>query len=105
VAWSSAKIEFESMALGICELLWIKILLDDLKINWIAPMRLYYNNKSTISITYNPVQHDRRKHVEVDRYFIKEKLDSGLICCSFVSSNDQLEDVLTKGLLVYVNDC
>ena len=31
-------------------------------------------------------------------HFIKEKLDSGLICTPFVSTKDQLADVLTKGL-------
>ena len=29
---SSAKVEFRSMALGICELLWLKTILEDLKI-------------------------------------------------------------------------
>lgn len=61
-------------------------------------MKLYCDNKSAISIAHNPVQHDRTKHIEVDRHFIKEKLDSGLICTPFVSSKDQLADILTKGL-------
>ena len=43
-------------------------------------MKLYYDNKSTINIAHNLVQHDRAKHLEVDRHFIKEKLDSGSIC-------------------------
>ncbi|XP_052888009.1 uncharacterized protein LOC128296616 [Gossypium arboreum] len=43
-------------------------------------------------------QHDRTKHVEVDRHFIKEKLDSGLIFTPFVSTDCQLADILTKGL-------
>ena len=45
----------------------------------------------------NPVQHDT-KHIEVDRHFIKEKLDSKVICIPFVKSNDQLADFLTKGV-------
>lgn len=80
VARSSAEAEFRAMAQGICELLWLKIILEDLRIKSDAPMRLYCDNKSAISIAHNPVQHDRTKHIEVDRYFIKEKLDSGLIC-------------------------
>jgi ATP sulfurylase len=61
-------------------------------------MKLYCDNKSAISIAHNPVQHDRTKHIEVDRHFIKEKLDSGLICTPYVSSQGQLADILTKGL-------
>ena len=98
VARSSAEDEFRAMALGICELLWLKIILEDSKIQWEAPMRLYCDNKSAISIAHNPIQHDRTKHIEIDRHFIKEKLDSGLIFTPFVSTGGQLEDVLTKGL-------
>ena len=74
------------------------IILDDLKIQWSGPMKLYCDNKSAISIAHNPVQHDRTKHIEIDRHFIKEKLDNGLICTPYVPSKHQLADVLTKGL-------
>jgi hypothetical protein len=98
VARSSAEAEFRAMAQGVCELLWMKIILDDLKIEYEAPMRLFCDNKSAISIAHNPVQHDRTKHIEIDRHFIKEKLDSGLISTQHVPSGLQLADVLTKGL-------
>nr|GFA62339.1 putative reverse transcriptase, RNA-dependent DNA polymerase [Tanacetum cinerariifolium] len=37
------------------------------------------DNKAAIQISKNPVQHDRTKQVEVDRHFIKEKLEAGII--------------------------
>ena len=49
------------MAQGVCELPWLKIILEDLKIKWDGPMRIYCNNKSAINIAHNPMQHDRRK--------------------------------------------
>jgi hypothetical protein len=98
VARSSAEAEFQAMAQGVCELLWMKIILEDMKIKWDGPMRLYCDNKSAISIAHNPVQHDRTKHIEIDRHFIKEKLESGLICTPYVPTHGQLADVLTKGL-------
>lgn len=67
------------MAQGVCELLSLKIILDGLKV-LCGPMRLYCDKKSPISIAHNLVQHDRTKHIEVDGHFIKEKLDSSLIC-------------------------
>ncbi|RVX14560.1 hypothetical protein CK203_017326 [Vitis vinifera] len=48
---------------------------DDLRIKWDGPMKLYYDNKLTINIVHNPIQHDRTKHTEIDRHFIKEKLE------------------------------
>ena len=97
VTRSSAEANFRAMAHVICELLWLKIILDDLKIKWQGPMKLYYDNKFII-IVHNPVQHDWTKNVEVDRYFIKEKLESGLICTPYVPTHGQLADILTKGL-------
>ena len=64
---SSVEAEFRAMAQGICELLWLKIILTNLIIMQDEPMRLYCDNKSAISIAYNLVQHDRTKHIEVDR--------------------------------------
>ena len=61
-------------------------------------MRLYCNNKLVINIAHNPVQHDRTKHAKVDKHFIKEKLDDGLIYTPYVSIGAQLADVLIKGL-------
>lgn len=64
-------------------------------------MRLYHDNRVAINIVHkhhNPVQHNRTKHVETDRHFIKEKLGSGLICILVVTTAKQLVDVLTKSL-------
>jgi len=97
VARSSAEAEFRVMTQGICELKWLKIILEDLKIRWDKPMKLYCDNKSAISIAHNPVQHDRTKHIEVDRHFIKEKLDSGLICTPYISTQINLQTYLPRG--------
>ena len=75
----------------------MKIILD-LKIKYEAPMGLVCDNKSTISIAHNPVQHDRTKHVEIDRHFTKEKLNNSLIATEYIPSKLQLADMFTKGL-------
>ena len=56
------------------------------------------DNKAAIVIANNPVQHDRTKHVEVDRHFIKYHFNQGTISFSFVFSQTQLADVLTKAI-------
>ena len=98
VARSSAKAEFRAAALGICEVLWIKRLLEDLKIQVPQPLKLYCDNKSAIAIAHNPVLHDRTKHVEIDKHFIKEKLENGQICMPYLPTSEQIADCLTKGL-------
>ena len=98
VAKSCVESEFRVIAQGLCELLWLKIILNDLRIKWDGPMKLYCDNKSTINIAHNPIQHDRTKHIEIDRHFIKEKLEEGVVCMSYVPSEHQLADILTKRL-------
>jgi len=96
IARSSAEAKFRGMANGLCELLWIKYLLKDLGIKYTGPMNLFCDNKAVIQIAQNHVQHDQTKHVEIDRHFIKDKLDQKIIHFPFVKSESQLVDVLTN---------
>jgi hypothetical protein len=75
VALSSAEAEFRGMAKGLCELLWIRRLLTELGFTTTSEMEFFCDNKSAIGISHDLVQHDRTKHVEVDRHFNKENLE------------------------------
>lgn len=82
VARSSAEAELRSAALGICEALWIKLLLEELKIEKQSPMLILCDNKAAIAITHNPVHHNRTKHIEIDRHTSqRRKLIRGYLKC------------------------
>lgn len=98
VARSTAEAELRSMASGLCELMWLRLLLTELQMFKGEPLQLYCDNQATINIVNNPVQHDRTKHIEIDRHFIREKLEEGTLQVNFVRSGDQLADILTKGV-------
>ena len=98
VARSSAEAEFRAVAHGIREIMWIRRLLEELKMTGSSPMKLYCDNKAAISVAHNPVLHDHTKHVEVDKHFIKEKVDNGLVCMTYIPTEEQVTDVFTKGL-------
>jgi hypothetical protein len=59
-------------------------------------MKLWCDNKSAINIANNPVQHDRAKYMEIDRFFIKEKLNNGLLELGHVATREQVTDYLIK---------
>ncbi|RVW29354.1 hypothetical protein CK203_115520 [Vitis vinifera] len=69
---SNTEVEFKATTHGICFHLWLKKLLENLRIPSKKPMKLYYEKNSTMNIAHNPVQHYKTKHVEVDRHFVKE---------------------------------
>ena len=98
VALSSAEAEFRGIARGLAEVLWIRKLLNEIGFPQTEASMIMCDNKAAIQISENPVQHDRTKHVEVDRHFIKEKLEAGIIELPFVKSEDQLADILTKAV-------
>ncbi|KAK5836567.1 hypothetical protein PVK06_012359 [Gossypium arboreum] len=55
VARSSAEAEFRSMAQGICEMMWLKRIIEELRKPITSPMKLYCDSKAAIGIAHNPV--------------------------------------------------
>lgn len=100
VARSSAEAEYRAMALTTCEVTWLTHLLKDLGISSLSPVDLKCDNQAALSIAVNPVHHERTKHVEVDCHFVRDKVSQGLIKPVYVSTHNQLADILTKSLPV-----
>lgn len=65
-ARSSAEAEYCAMALGLTELLWLRLLLQDIGLPIVLLFRLYCDNEATMNIANNPIQLDCTKHVEID---------------------------------------
>lgn len=53
----------------------MKIVLDDPRIKYEAPMQLFFDNKNAINIVHNLVQYDMTKHTKLD-----EQIDRHSIC-------------------------
>jgi hypothetical protein len=98
VSRSTAEAEHRVMALALCEMMWLKGLLKELWVLKNETMLLHCDNVAAINIANNAVHFDRMKHVEIDRFFIKEKIDAGTLKSKYVKSRNQLADSLTKGL-------
>jgi len=86
------------MANATCELVWLKQLLQELKFCEVSLRKLVCDNQATLHFAYNPVFHERIKHIEINCHFIREKLDECVIVIEFVNCNNQLANVFTKSL-------
>ncbi|GAA0146373.1 hypothetical protein LIER_06349 [Lithospermum erythrorhizon] len=91
---SSAEAEYRAMTALICELKWLKELQACLDIDHTSVVQVYSDSQPTLHLTYNPVYHERSKHIEIDCHFIQD----GIIVTSHVSTSSQLADIFTKSL-------
>ena len=57
---------------------------------------IYYDNQSCIKLSENPVFHDRSKHIEIRYHFIRDWVQRGAVRLAYVSTDDQVADILTK---------
>lgn len=107
VALSTTEAEFVAASESAKEILWLQQIMADLGDSFKC-VTLYVDNQSAIRLINNPVYHKRTKHIDVKYNFIREKVELGLIKINYVSSKEQLADILTKALstqiFVYLRD-
>ncbi|GKE68398.1 hypothetical protein Tco_1526470, partial [Tanacetum coccineum] len=95
---SSTEAEYRALASVTSKVIWILKFFKNLKIDDLLPALLYCDSNSAIKIAANPVFHERTKHLEIDLYFMRENILSGVIKTVKVDSINQITDILTKGL-------
>ncbi|KAJ9540013.1 hypothetical protein OSB04_026519 [Centaurea solstitialis] len=98
VARSSAEAEYRAMATTVCEVLWLRWLLRDMRATQQGPTPLHCDNQAACHIANNPVYHERTKHVEMDCYFVREHVEMKDIETRPISTTHQVADVFTKAL-------
>ena len=78
--------------------MWIRRLLEELRILDDKPTHLYCDNQSSIKLSYNPVFHEKSKHFEIDCHFTRQKVKNSTIKVEYIPSQEQPADILTKSL-------
>lgn len=95
---SSAEAEYRAIAHGCCELLWLKILLEELGFPQDGPMLLYFDSTSAIKLANNSIYNEKTKQVEVDCHFICKKIEKKDVALLQGRTKDKLADFLTKSV-------
>ena len=76
--------------------MWVSSLLIELGVTQQQVPVLWCDNLGATYLTANPVFHYGTKHIVIDFHFVREQVANGALVVRFISSNDQLTDVLTK---------
>lgn len=98
VALSSAEAEYIALALAIQEVLWTRHLLSEMGSKNDAPVTIFVDNKSAISIATNNGYTPRAKHIDLRFRFVRDHVAQGSVRLEHVPSALQLADFLTKAL-------
>nr|GEX40909.1 hypothetical protein [Tanacetum cinerariifolium] len=78
-------------------ILWMRSQLTDYGLGF-NKIPMYCDNKSTIALCCNNVQHSCSKHIDIRFHFIKDQVKNGVVELYFVNTEYQLADIITKTL-------
>jgi hypothetical protein len=98
VALSSCEAEYIAGTTAACQGIWLSRLLAELKGERVETFALNIDNQSAIALSKNAVFHDRSKHIELRFHFIRECVEKNRVKVQYISTSEQLADILTKPL-------
>jgi hypothetical protein len=98
VALSSCEEEYIAAAAVVCQGVWLARLLTDMIGTESGAPELLVDNQSAITLSKNPVFHERSKHIDVRYHYIRECVDEGKIIIGYTATEEQLANILTKAL-------
>lgn len=98
VAQSSCEAELYAEAAAINEIKWLRGLLDELGMGGLRTPILFGDNQSAQSLSRNGIKSERTKHVDIKYRFVTDEVSRGQVQLQWVSTTQQLADVLTKAL-------
>ena len=96
VILSSTEAKYIAASLSSQELIWISSLLNGLNFKQDEPTILNEDNQGTISLSTNPKNQAKTKHIDIEFHFIREKIKNCEIQLEYCPSEDMIADMLTK---------
>ena len=98
VTLSSSEAEYVAVSEVCAEILFIKTLMDFLKLEVDLPITVMCDNVGAIFIAHNSKNNGRTKHISVKHHFIREYVVDGTVQIKFVRSEENLADPFTKNV-------
>lgn len=97
VSLSSTEAEYVSITQASKEAVYLKNLLNELT-NVNSVIQLYNDNQSAQKLVYNPVFHNRTKHIDVKYHYIRELVEQEIVKLCYLPTEKMIADIMTKGL-------
>ncbi|XP_078439884.1 secreted RxLR effector protein 161-like [Wolffia australiana] len=98
VALSSCEAEYIAATEASCQAIWMNRWISEMKGEGQKPVKLMVENQLAITLSKNPVHHNRTKHIGTRYHFIRLCVEERKIEICYVPMEDQLADIFTKAL-------
>ncbi|GJT53091.1 ribonuclease H-like domain-containing protein [Tanacetum coccineum] len=95
---SSVEAKYRGVVNAVAESCWLRNLLRELHTPLSSATLVYCDNVSVVYLSSNPVQHQRKKLIEIDIDFVRDLVAAGQVQVLHVPSHYQFADIFTKGL-------
>ena len=97
VTKSSTEAELVALSDSLGEIIWMREFLVAQGYD-VGAVRVFEDNMATIALCNKGGPSHRTKHVKIRNFFIKERIEEGVVELVFCPTDEQLADVLTKPL-------
>ena len=76
----------------------MKQTLQDIKVVFEEPTIIYCDNTSAISLSKNPIQHSKEKHIPIKYHYLRDQAANKNIKLEYIPTQEQVADIFTKPL-------
>lgn len=99
IALSSCEAEYVALSEATRESIFLQNFYSEiLAKKKIQQMIINGDNQSALKLTENHVFHDRLKHIDIKYHFVREQVEKDRIQLKYLSTEEMLADIFTKGL-------
>lgn len=86
-------------SLASCEAIWLCKMFTGFFGLELDPTVIRYDNQSNINLLKDPVLYDKSKHIEIKYHFTEDKVQRGVVKVQYISTNEQVANILMKPLM------
>jgi len=99
IALSSTEAKYIAQTHAAKEAIWLRVFLDEIRGPLNRPMMINCDNQGAIALAKDNKFHSRTKHIDLRYHFIWEAVDDKKINVSYIPTDENVSDILTKALL------
>src|SRR6266508_3254230 len=96
VALSTTEAEYMAAVEAGKEIAWMRNILSEFRYGVQKPSTLKMDNQSAITVSKNPEHHGCMKHLDLRLYWLRDKIEHGMLSPDFIPTGDMIADRLTS---------